>query len=233
MNIQAMKNNRSLLIAGIPVFFIVVAFAYKWNGQEAYSQKGYKLTVTNKASNLDGYVKDKLVETFFTVYPVLVRSYNENTVKEVEFIIDPDYKGVAEAGGGRVRISSHWLRDHPWDFDLITHEVMHLVQSYPSNAGPWWVTEGIADYVRYVYGCDNAKGGWYLPDYNSGQKYSDSYRVTARFFLWIENKVKPGFVKQLDDAMRRGSYTDKIWENLTGKNIDDLWEQYAKDPAII
>ncbi|TRX59147.1 secretory protein [Fulvivirga sp. M361] len=228
-----MKNNKNVLLATtILLSFIIVSFTFMEDSDEVYKRKGYTLTVINKATGLDGDVKNDLVETFFTVYPVLARSYNQNTVKEVEFFIDPDYKGVAEAGGGRVRISPHWLKEHPTDFDLVTHEVMHLVQSYPGNSGPWWVTEGIADYVRYVNGCDNARGGWSLPDYSPEQNYDNSYRVTARFFLWIENKVSPGFVKRLDHAMRSKSYSEKIWVKLTGKNVDDLWKQYSKDPSI-
>ncbi len=227
-----MKNKNALLISSVLISFIVVSFIYKEDGNEVYERKGYTLTVVNKAVGLDGAVKNSLVETFFTVYPVLARYYNENTAREVEFIIDPEYKGVAEAGGGRVRISPHWLKDHPADFDLVTHEVMHLVQSYPGQAGPWWVTEGIADYVRYVYGCDNARGGWFLPGYSPDQNYNNGYRVTARFFLWIENKVSPGFVKRLDHAMRTGNFSDGIWKKLTGRNINELWKQYGKNPAL-
>lgn len=201
-------------------------------GMIHYSRKGFELTVINEAPDLEGEVLGQLVETFFTVYPVLVRAYNDQAVKEVEFFIDPTYEGVAEAGGHRVRINPAWLQKHPDDFDLVTHEVMHLVQAYPNASGPWWVTEGIADYVRYVYGCDNVLGGWSLTPFADEQHYTNGYRITARFFTWIEHQKAPGFVKYLDHAMREGVYTDKIWKEAVGKNIDDLWREYAANPSF-
>lgn len=197
-----------------------------------YQSKGYKLDVVNNASDLDGVVLQDLVNTYFTVYPVLARNFNIEAVNEVIFFIDPSYDGVAEAGGNRVRISSNWLKSHPDDFDLVTHEVMHLVQAYPDNAGPWWITEGIADYIRYIYGCDNAKGGWALTKFDDEQRFDKGYRITARFFLWIERKKSPGLIKKLDFAMRDNSYSDRIWKKETGKTVEDLWAEYAKDPAL-
>ncbi|UII19987.1 basic secretory family protein [Fulvivirga ligni] len=202
------------------------------SAQEVYKRKGYQLTINNQAEGVDGDVMNSLIETFFTVYPVLCRNYNTSAVKEVEFFIDPDYNGVAEAGGGRVRMNPNWLKQHPYDFDMVTHEVMHLVQAYPGGAGPWWVTEGIADYMRYMYGCDNPKGGWSMPDYQEKQNFDNSYRITARFFVWIERNKQAGFIKQLDHAMRTKTYTDKIWKDKLGKNIEDLWKEYAQNPSI-
>lgn len=190
------------------------------------------MTISDQSPGLDPQVKERLIETYFAVYPVLTRYFNPNSVKEVEFFIDPEYKGVAEAGGRRVRISSQWLTAHPNDFDLVTHELMHLVQSYPHNAGPWWVTEGIADYVRYVFGVDNELGGWSLPELRPEHNYDSGYRVTARFMAWIENKLEPGFIKRMDYAMRKNAYSPDIWEKLTGKSVQELWDQYKSNSAI-
>jgi hypothetical protein len=108
---------------------------------------------------------------------------------------------------------------------------MHLVQSYPHRAGPGWLTEGIADYVRYAYGVDNQGAGWSLPAYTASQHYTNAYRITARFLLWLEKDVKPGVVKTLDNAMRTNTYTDEIWSKQTGKSLDDLWAAYAAQAA--
>jgi hypothetical protein len=197
-----------------------------------YVRKGYILILVDDDKTLDDTVINNLVDTYFAVYPVLVRNFNEGAVRKVEYFIDPTYDGIAEGGNGRIRINPDWLKKHPDDFDIITHEVMHLVQAYPHDAGPWWITEGIADYVRYVYGVDNARGGWYLPEYSDKQNYDNGYRVTARFFLWIENKIKPGFIKQLDYTMRSDRYSLDFWEDQTGMTLDDLWKLYGKNPVI-
>ncbi len=48
---------------------------------------------------------------------------------------------------------------------------MHIVQNYGRSTRPGWLTEGIADYVRYKYGVDNVGSKWALPDYKAGQSY--------------------------------------------------------------
>jgi hypothetical protein len=225
---------RKISIKVIVLLFFSITFSTSVYAEDTlnYVRKGYILRLINNDKSLDEEVIINLIDTYFTVFPVLVRNFNENTAREVVYCIDPEYQGVAEVSGKKVRISSRWLKANPDDFDLVTHEVMHIVQAYPSGAGPWWITEGIADYVRYVYGVDNAKGGWYLPNYSDKHNYSDGYRVTARFFLWIENKIKPGSIKQLDYAMRSGVYSDGFWIKQTGMTLDDLWELYGKNPVI-
>jgi hypothetical protein len=194
--------------------------------REVFQQNGYTLTFISQDPKLSQTVKSRMVEAFFTVYPKLAAEYNVNTRKEVTFFVDTAYTGVAEAANGRVRFSDHWLRLHPGDIDVVTHEVMHIVQSYPNHSGPGWLTEGIADYVRYRFGVDNAGGGWSLPNYQAAQHYTNSYRITARFLAWVETKT-PGAVKKLDAAMRSSTYSPGLWKELTGKNVDELWAAYG------
>ncbi len=96
---------------------------------ETIIQNGYTLKFTRLDLTLNTTVKTRLIDAFLTVYPKLAAEYNTNTVKEVAFFVDTAYSGVAEAGGGRVRFSDKWLRLHPGDIDVVTNEVMHLVQS--------------------------------------------------------------------------------------------------------
>ena len=60
--------------------------------------------------------------------------------------------------------------------------------SVPSADTP--LTEGLADYARYKYGVNNAAAGWSLPNYASGQSYTNAYAVTARFLVWLELRVR-------------------------------------------
>lgn len=200
--------------------------------KDTISKKGYTLVFINKDSTFDKSVQQNMINTFFTVYPKEVKEYNRNSLKKVIIIIDPDYKGVAATAGGIVRVNPEWMHKHPGDVDIVTHEVMHIVQSYPDNAGPGWITEGIADYVRNEFGVNNKGGDWKLPDYNIRQSYKDAYRVTARFFVWVEKNYKKSLVRKLDKTMRINEYTRNFWENETGKTIDQLWEAYAANPAL-
>lgn len=199
---------------------------------DSITKNGYTLIWINKDKDFSPVLKEKLIHTFFVNYPKLAKTYNKKTMKKVSFVIDSDYKGVAATAGGIVRYSPEWFAKNPGDIDVVTHEVMHIVQGYPNGSGPWWITEGIADYVRFADGIDNAGANWKLPEWNASQKYTDSYRVTARFFFWIEKKVKKGFVKNLDVAMRNKTFTDGFWEKQTGKTLDELWKTYSQSPSL-
>lgn len=200
--------------------------------RDSLTKKGYTLLFINKDSGFDHEVQQNLIHTFFAVYPKEIRLFNHRSLKKVVIIIDPDYKGVAATNDGIVRVNPDWMHQHPKDVDVITHEVMHIVQAYPEEAGPGWITEGIADYVRYKVGIENTSSGWRLPDYNSKQRYTDAYRVTARFFVWIEKNYKRNLVKKLNIAMRDKSYNTSFWAKETGKTIDQLWTAYSIDPEI-
>jgi hypothetical protein len=92
--------------------------------------------------------------------------------------------------------------------------------------------EGLADYARDRYGVTNARGGWFLPSFSSSQKYTDSYRVTARFFKWLEVRVKPTLLDELDAGLRGAPYREAFWVEQTGKSVDQLWADYAAAPAL-
>ena len=133
---------------------------------------------------------------------------------------------------GQLVVSATYLRNHPKDIDLVTHELMHVVQSYP-NGQPVWLVEGIADYVRWKYGRDNAGANWNLPNFDRTQRFTDSYAVTARFLVWLERKVNRNIVNRLDRALRGDQYQNgQIWKQITGKSIDQLWSDYASKSSL-
>lgn len=199
---------------------------------DTISKGKYSLIWINKQADFDPVLKQKLIDTYFVNYPKLAKKYNKHTRKQVSFVIDPGYNGVAATAGGIVRYSPEWFKKNPNDIDVVTHEVMHIVQGYPNGAGPWWITEDIADYVRFTEGVDNASANWQLPDFNAKQKYTDSYRITARFFYWLDKRVKKNIIKALDQKMRTKKYNDSFWKQQTGQDLDQLWDRYAADPSL-
>ncbi|MBE8713601.1 basic secretory protein-like protein [Sphingobacterium hungaricum] len=198
---------------------------------DSISKDGLTLHFINKTGSQQLAYQEKMIETFFTNYPKLLNDFNPNAQKSLYFIVDPTYDGVAYAIGKVVVYSYNYMQSNPKDIDVVTHEIMHHIQAY-SGGAPGWLSEGIADYVRYAYGLDNAGAGWSLPNFQSNQSYTDAYRVTARFLAWIEKHVKPGFVKDVDQAIRNKTYTEAFWQANTGKNVDDLWAKYASNPAL-
>lgn len=203
-----------------------------WYSADTIKRGGYQLVFISKDPALDLNVKKNLIETYFEVYPVLVKTFNRKSTHEVLFVVDTAYKAVAEASNGRILFSAGYLKSHPTDIDVVTHETMHIVQGYGYNAGPVWLTEGIADYIRYKYGVDNVGSKWSLPAFQEKQHYTNSYRITARFFAWIEQKVKPGIIPIIDQQLRVHEYTPQSWVTLTGKTLDELWAEYAKNPEV-
>ncbi|TWR29645.1 secretory protein [Mucilaginibacter pallidiroseus] len=202
------------------------------HAQEVIKKGGYTLIYESNYAGFDPALKNRMIKTFFEVYPKLAKEYNPQTIKEVKFLVDTAYKGVAATANGQVRYSPVYMMAHPGDIDVVTHEVMHIIQSYGRSVGPGWLTEGIADYVRYTAGIDNAGAKWTLPDLKPEHNYKNSYRITARFFIWIENKIKAGTIKTIDKSLRDHTYTPEIWQQLTGKNLDELWAAYTQNPSL-
>ena len=235
-------KKRTGIICGI---CILLFFTGKLHAQDEWSidrrnmvsydsttRNGYTLEFFNKDPGINEEVKHRLIEAFFKVYPAEAAIYNQQTAKTVIFFMDPLYLGVAATSGNIVRFNPQWFHKNPADIDVVTHEVMHIVQAYPDNGGPWWLTEGIADYVRYTLGVDNAGANWSLTEFSPTQHYDNGYRIMARFLVWLEKNKLPGIVKQLHAGMRAKKYDSKIWKRLTGKTIDVLWADYAKNPAL-
>ncbi|MBS1664269.1 MAG: insulinase family protein [Bacteroidetes bacterium] len=199
--------------------------------REAFARGGDTLIFINKSQDFDTALGRRIVDVFFKVYPEEVKRFNPKAPKTVTFVIDPAYRGVAATGNDSVRFDPGYIKKAPGDIDVVTHEAMHVVQAYPAG-GPGWITEGIADYVRYKYGVDNAGAKWRLPLFNMDQSYMDGYKVTARFFVWLEKEIDPAIVNKLDALMRSGKYEAGAWKKWTGRTLDQLWQSYTDKLGI-
>jgi Plant Basic Secretory Protein. len=210
---------------------LIVAGAYATPSQPAdtTTKKGVTLIMVSQDTGFPQSALNRLRETFFTVYPKLTKTFNKNAAKEISITIDTAYDGVAYAHNGKVTIAQTWLEKHPGDVDVVTHEVMHIVQAYPPRSGPGWLIEGIADYVRHKYGVNNAGANWTLPELKPEHHYTSSYRISARFLDWIERNRRKGTVKKLDQALREQMYNEHLWEEITGSSLDELWNAYIAE----
>ena len=195
-------------------------------------QNDFELAYINQDQSLPLSIQAGINDIFEQVYPRLINHFNRDAQKHVTIKIDTAYEGVAYAHQGVITISSTWLHKKPEDLDLVTHELMHLVQSYPNGSGPGWLTEGIADYVRHVYALDNERAGWSLTPFSPSQSYKNSYRITARFLVWLTQNYDEDLVIKLDEDLRTEQYTPETWDKYTGKSIDELWLEYSKNPKI-
>jgi hypothetical protein len=226
----------ALLLA--PAIFIQAQNRGRFGDTSTYFEKdsivrqGYELIFYNKDTVFSKETKNALIETFFKVYPPMVERFNKDAAKKVIFVVDPGYNGIAATGGGRIVYNPEWFQKNPNDIDIVTHEVMHIVQNYGRNRIPGWVTEGIADYARYKYGLYNKEANWSLTELKEDHKFNSSYRITARFFTWLENHKNKEIIDRLDSAAREGAYQDSFWKDLTGKTVEELWAEYIQSPTL-
>ncbi len=135
-------------------------------------------------------------------------------------------KGVGATAGTKIIAYSGWVTQHPDDVGMLVHELTHVIQRYPKPQ-PWWVTEGVADYIRWAIYEDKPLEWFSVPQSATG--YTKGYRVAAGFLLWLESGPAPGIVRKLNTAMRNRRYNDTLFEDATGKPLSALWSQYQQD----
>jgi hypothetical protein len=194
-----------------------------------YRQRPYSLTIQNEAG-LDTEVVGRLVECWRDGYPRMAARFNPAAAKSVHLRITDDYPGPGETEGDQITLGAAHFRAHPWDSDVMTHELFHVVQAYEDFDGPHWAMEGLADYARFHYGRYNREGSWYLPeDLTADASYRDSYRVSARFLVWLEKHVRGSIAEELDGQLRAGTYSDSFW---APRSLDEFWSDYLRDPRL-
>lgn len=199
----------------------------------SYERLGLRITLVDPGDLVGAATKDRLVQAFFASYPVARARFNPAAPDSVVLSLDPVYPGISVTTGATITCSATWANQHPLDGDACgTHEFMHVAQDYGFDNEPGWAVEGLADYGRFKYGLFNAENGWSLPPLTDAQSYSDGYRVTARFFVWLEARVRATILDELDDVIKGRSYSPAFWMAQTGRTIDELWADYKTRPAI-
>lgn len=132
-------------------------------------------------------------------------------------------EGVAHATRGRIVISAEWVtKKAPDDYGMVIHELTHIVQNY-RGGGEFWVTEGIADYVRDFVFEPGKRRLRVNPDRAS---YKDGYTTSAMFLDWLQKKGPADLIKRLNQASRDRSYNAEKFTQLTGKSADEWWKEF-------
>ncbi len=154
-------------------------------------------------------------------YPMINEELKSDGFKPASLIkmsLKKSYRGVAAAGGGRITGSVNYFKDHPADVGAMVHETVHIVQRYRGRGNPSWLVEGVADYVRF-FKFEPGKLGKINPE---RAHYNRSYRVTAAFLAYLVEKYDPKIVLKLNQRMRAGTYKPELFNQLTGKSVEDL-----------
>jgi hypothetical protein len=174
-----------------------------------------------------------IVEAWFPQITALLATEGSTAPDEIRLVIQKEMKVPAATSGATISINGKWIVEHPDDLGMVVHELVHVVQRYPSaHRRLGWLTEGIADYIRW----------WrYEPEYfathgrpkidPAKSKYTDSYRTTAYWLAWAAKKYDLRLVRELDGALRRGEDPMPVFTKATGKDADALWAEFlAQNP---
>ncbi len=162
-----------------------------------------------------------------TWYPIIVATLrSDDSLRPLRaaprLVFEKEMQGVAYAAGAEIHISAAWVKAHPHDFGMVVHELTHLVQRYPRNRAGWLV-EGIADYIRLRHFEPKVE----VPKIDfTRAKHTDSYKTTAAFLIWVEEKHGADVVPKLHAALQAGTYTDAQFKTLTGREVTDLWADF-------
>jgi hypothetical protein len=144
------------------------------------------------------------------------------------YVFKKDGKGVAATTGTTVTFDAPYYMGHKNDDGSAIHELAHVVQQYGSGKGkkpcPGWVTEGVADYVRWC-NWEKVENRRKLNPLKA--KYTNGYSDSAIFLAWIEKTYDKEFVKKLNAISRSGEYDDEFFKKCTQKDIPALWSEFV------
>lgn len=211
----------------------------------ATADQKYRFTVdATLAPDLLPWVEEKLVPVVVEWYPKMVALLPSEGYRAPEAVL-LDFKnglppGVpAYASANRVTLNIPWFRTQ-LDGEArgcVVHELAHVVQNYwrarmtnpkPTRT-PGWVTEGIPDYIRWFLFEPQSGGAKIRGRQWEKVKYDNSYRVTANFLDWVARTNKGDVIGKLNAAAREGKYDAALWQEWTGKTLDELDAAWKKD----
>lgn len=198
---------------------------------------GLYISFTNNDPILTVGEAETIVRRFIDTYPKECVAFRyARCTNQVRIVIQPGFdvpcgdpnRAYACTRGAEITIATEYLRSNRSDYDLITHEAMHVVQfggvenNYIGGDCGYWV-EGLADVARDVFGLSNGAANWFLAkgDYRNG------YRETAHFLRWVEAEYDSEVSIYLDGWLRaRGCPTDDFWTTRTGVSLAQLVAAY-------
>jgi hypothetical protein len=198
--------------------------------------QSYSLQIQNNDPTLSAYIANAQAE-FALVYPQLVTRWSANpqtAPREITLRFVKNLGAAAEtlAGQHLIEVDLDYAHATPYDPGVLTHELTHVVQNYPTYVP--WLTEAIANYSSQLYGPRRED------TYRSAAKYipdttylTDPYDTGARFLFWIAQNKRHDIVDRLNRILQAGDYTPDSFVQLTGETLDQLWKEYQEDGGRI
>ncbi len=214
---------------------------------------GKSFTLNINLSKSDGNTSPEQIVTcaklFWHCYPVMyARFATDKTPTSVNLNFENEGYEVASASGNSVHIHDEWLKNNPTDYDCLTHEFSHVIQSgwdgnyVPTSGEDTYMIERFADYCRFLYAYNGGyynDRGWELQT----SETENSYVSGVRFWVWLDytySTKEIDIINNIQQAVNKKSYkrsdwesTGKAWDEIfkgtgaLGKSLDELWEEYT------
>lgn len=190
-----------------------------------------------RASDFAGWSRSKLLPLVSEWYPKVVallpgEGFEPHDTVLLEFRDDLEPGIPAAATGNRIRMNTAWFRGQLEGeaAGCIVHELVHVVQQYDRARArnplaatvPGWITEGIADYVRWFRFEPSSGGAVIPPERAAGVAPEGSYRISANFLDWTIRRHDDGLLAKLNEAARQGRYRAELWNEWTGSDLGSL-----------
>ncbi|WP_158261200.1 MULTISPECIES: basic secretory protein-like protein [Pirellulaceae] len=211
-----------LLLAGL---LLAPAFAYANDNPQEPALPELKVIVdTSEVPELKewGDNASKLIREWHPKIAEMLQQEGFTPPQEIRVVFKKDMEGVAHTIGNQIVIAGNWVKQHPEDNGMVIHELVHAIQAYP-RGGPFWLVEGIADYIRFYQYEPKTRLRGIDPE---RQSYRDGYRTSAQFVAWLE-KTHPGIVQKINEAIRKNEYQNVMIRETTGKSVEQLWGEFV------
>lgn len=163
-------------------------------------------------------------------YPILCEMLNSEGFTpraDLKIVFKGSMRAPAATSGGTISVNAPYVIQNPGDLGMMVHELVHAVQQYrrpPRGSDMGWLTEGIADYIRFYKYEPGADKSRIDPDKAS---YRDAYRTTAAFLNYLVLKHDKEIVVKLNARMRAGTCTEATFKELLNVEVADLWNQFV------
>jgi|TARA_B110000914_G_scaffold39319_1_gene32702 hypothetical protein len=204
----------------------------------ATDDKKYSFIVdATEAPQYADWVEKELKPVIIAWYPQLVamlpsKNYQAPTTVTFQFRDDVPPRVPAYAAGSKITMNAPWFKNqlNREAKGCVIHELVHVVQNYwlaphlnPNpNPTPSWITEGLADYLRWFLYEPESKGAHYSPAQIKKMKHDASYRISANFIDWVSRTHKKDLARLINDDARNGRYQENLWKKHTGKSLQEL-----------
>jgi hypothetical protein len=126
--------------------------------------------------------------------------------------------------GDTITINRTDILAHPGDVGRVAHELTHVVQAFPSP-NIQWLTEGIADYMRYYVLLPQDPMRAFDPHQIT---YQAGYQPAAALLDFVERTYGAGSVRRVNAAMRQDGDGELELYRITGATPFTLWRSYLR-----